>query len=188
MCRCYTNHALDQFLEHLIEIGIERIIRIGGQSKSKVLEGKNLRVVSQGEAKTKSERYQVAKTYEELSNKEQLINKALSSLHATQKRPDWTNLKSHIQWRYPRIYSQFSRFDEDGFEMVGKDPFEAWSQGKGQPLDESNATHETIATSQGLINTATRNVHSLSRHERRHLVEFWVQEIHENQTDRLFEL
>jgi hypothetical protein len=68
---------LDQFLEHLIEIGIERVIRIGGQSKSKVLEGKNLRVVSQGEAKTKSERYQVAKTYEELSNKEQLINKAL---------------------------------------------------------------------------------------------------------------
>lgn len=71
--------------------------------------------------------------------------------------------------------------------MVGKDPFEAWSQGIGQRLDESNATHETIATSQSLINTAARNVHSLSRHERRHLVEFWVQEIHENQTDRLFE-
>jgi hypothetical protein len=179
---------LDQFLEHLIEIGIERIIRIGGQSKSIVLDGKNLRVVSQGEAKTKSERYQVAKAYTELENKEKLINKALSSLHATQKRPDWTNLKSHIQWRYPRIYSQFSRLDEAGWEVVGKDPFEAWSDLKGRSLDESNATHDTIATSQYLINTATGDVHSLSRYERRRLVEFWVKEIHESQTDQLFEL
>ena len=30
--RCYTNHALDQFLEHLINTGIRKIIRIGGQS------------------------------------------------------------------------------------------------------------------------------------------------------------
>jgi len=83
-------------LEHLIEIGIEKIIRIGGQSKSKILEGKNLCVVSQGEAKTKSERYLVAKSYEELGNKERLITKVLGSLYATQKRPDWANLRTYL--------------------------------------------------------------------------------------------
>ncbi len=30
----YTNHALDQFLEDLIEHGIESIVRMGGNSKS----------------------------------------------------------------------------------------------------------------------------------------------------------
>jgi hypothetical protein len=39
---CYTNHALDQFLEGLVP-ATDRIVRIGGQSKSKVLEGFNLK-------------------------------------------------------------------------------------------------------------------------------------------------
>jgi hypothetical protein len=179
---------LDQFLEHLIEIGIKKIIRIGGQSKSKILEGKNLRIVSQGEAKTKSERYLVAKSYEQLENKERLITTVLGSLHATQKRPDWANLKTHLQRRYPRIFSQFSRFDEDGFKTVGKEPFEVWNQGtKGKAIDESNALDDTITTYQELVHNANRNVHGLSTLERRRLVELWVQEIHENKTDELFE-
>ncbi|KAL2168166.1 hypothetical protein VTG60DRAFT_334 [Thermothelomyces hinnuleus] len=43
---CYTNHALDQFLKHLLDVGIHKIIRIGGQSRAEELEGKNLRVFS----------------------------------------------------------------------------------------------------------------------------------------------
>jgi hypothetical protein len=39
---CYTNHALDQFLEGLVP-ATNRIVRIGGQSKSKVLEDFNLK-------------------------------------------------------------------------------------------------------------------------------------------------
>ncbi|XP_069677368.1 NFX1-type zinc finger-containing protein 1-like [Periplaneta americana] len=39
---CYTNHALDQFLEGLIGV-TNKIVRIGGQSKSKVLEEFNLK-------------------------------------------------------------------------------------------------------------------------------------------------
>ncbi|TGO38884.1 hypothetical protein BHYA_0065g00190 [Botrytis hyacinthi] len=34
---CYTNHALDQFLEHLVQFGIEKVIRIGGQSNRRSL-------------------------------------------------------------------------------------------------------------------------------------------------------
>ncbi|EPE32162.1 P-loop containing nucleoside triphosphate hydrolase [Glarea lozoyensis ATCC 20868] len=121
---CYTNHALDQFLEHLIEIGIDKIIRIGGQSKSSLLEGKNLRVVAQGEAKTKSEGYLLAQSYRRLDEDQQQINSLLGLLHATKKKPEWVNLKHHIERRHPRIFTQFSRFDEDGFETVGKEPFQ----------------------------------------------------------------
>jgi len=43
MCVCYTNHALDQFLEALLDKGIQEIVRIGSRSKSKRLEQYNLR-------------------------------------------------------------------------------------------------------------------------------------------------
>jgi hypothetical protein len=179
---------LDQFLEHLTEIGIKKIIRIGGQSKSTILEGKNLRIVSQGEAKTKSEGYLVAESYKQLEIDERRITTVLGSLYATQKGPAWANLKTHVQRKYPRIFSQFSRFDEDGFETMGKEPFEVWNQGmKGKALEERNASDEIITTSQELIHNATRNVHGLSTHERRRLVELWVHEIHENKTEELFE-
>ncbi len=36
LCVCYTNHALDQFLEALLAKGITSIVRIGGRSKSQV--------------------------------------------------------------------------------------------------------------------------------------------------------
>jgi hypothetical protein len=180
---------LDQFLEHLVGIGIEKIIRIGGQSKSEILEGKNLRIVSQGEAKTNSERYLVAKTYEGLDEKEQLITKVLGSLHAMQKKPNWASFKSHLQKNHLGIYSQFSRFDEDGFEIVGRDPFEVWIQGVNvKPFDKvSHAQDETMATYQDLVHAATQNVYHLSTLERCRLVKEWLQEIYESKTDQLFE-
>jgi hypothetical protein len=39
---CYTNHALDQFLEGLLQFE-DNIVRIGGQSKSDALKERNLR-------------------------------------------------------------------------------------------------------------------------------------------------
>ncbi len=34
LCVCYTNHALDQFLEGLMDAGIEKIVRAGSRCKS----------------------------------------------------------------------------------------------------------------------------------------------------------
>lgn len=42
LCVCYTNHALDQFLEARLDKGITDIVRIGSRSKSKRLENYNL--------------------------------------------------------------------------------------------------------------------------------------------------
>lgn len=39
---CYTNHALDQFLEGMLKF-TQRIVRVGGQSRSEVLKNYNLR-------------------------------------------------------------------------------------------------------------------------------------------------
>ena len=39
---CYTNHALDQFLEGIIAFGERNVIRVGGRSNSECLKSKNL--------------------------------------------------------------------------------------------------------------------------------------------------
>ncbi|KAJ3021022.1 hypothetical protein HKX48_009341 [Thoreauomyces humboldtii] len=56
LCVTYTNHALDQFLEDLIEAGIDQddVIRIGGRSQSNVLAYRNLTSLLY-RAKTKEE-------------------------------------------------------------------------------------------------------------------------------------
>ena len=187
--RCYTNHALDQFLEHLIEIGVEKVIRIGGQSKSVLLEGKNLRLVSQGEAKTKSEGYVLGSTYHELEGQEKLVRSTLGSLHGTQKRPSWANLKNHLRSRHRRIFSQFSRIDKDGFEAVGPDPFDAWAK-QTVPAHSQRAvpTSSSPMAMEQMQARANKDVHSIPLHERHHLVEHWIEEIRKDKTDELYEL
>jgi hypothetical protein len=51
---CYTNHALDQFLESLLDKGIEEIVRIGSKSKSKRLEPYNLFELSRSQGHGRS--------------------------------------------------------------------------------------------------------------------------------------
>lgn len=48
---CYTNHALDQFLEGVLEV-TNNIVRLGSQSKSKILEPYNLKCM-RGRMKSK---------------------------------------------------------------------------------------------------------------------------------------
>lgn len=43
LCVCYTNHALDSFLEDMLEKGVTDMVRIGGGSKSPKLERYQLR-------------------------------------------------------------------------------------------------------------------------------------------------
>jgi hypothetical protein len=48
LCVCYTNHALDQFLEHLIDTGVvplSRVVRVGGRSRSEKLSTRTLHAI-----------------------------------------------------------------------------------------------------------------------------------------------
>lgn len=116
---CYTNHALDQFLEHLIAVGIEKVIRIGGHSPSQVLEGKNLRLISRNEVKTGVERYIVGKSHSDMEGQERIIKSKLQVIKNLQKR-NWISFNTHLGYRYPQVHSQFSNLDSEGFNTCGK--------------------------------------------------------------------
>jgi hypothetical protein len=185
--RCYTNHALDQFLEHLVETGINKIIRIGGQSKSTTLEGKNLRLVSKEETKTKSEGYLLAMNYKALEASEEFISRQLGYLHSAQKRLGWDSIRRHLASDYPRIHAQFARVDDDGFKAVGRNPFDIWAS--DNLAAQLGMPRETGAqpTLQELLLAARQNVHRLSSQDRRRLIEHWMEEMREAGTDQVFE-
>src|SRR5262249_7388422 len=64
LCICFTNHALDQFLEHLVDdkiVKLDGIVRIGGRSRSEKIVGRSLHQLSEF---SKHEGYRWAKLKE----------------------------------------------------------------------------------------------------------------------------
>src|ERR1700744_3180591 len=107
-------------------MGVEKIVRIGGQSQSSLLEDHNLRKISQTETKTRSKRYLLARHYEALDDEAGRIKADLGRIHGVLQRGNWSSLQHHLQRKYPRIGAQFRQVDEEGFKAVGRHPFELW--------------------------------------------------------------
>ncbi len=126
-------------------------------------------------------------TYKALDEHQKAIKKLLRTLQASRKVCDWAFIQRYLLKGHPRIHNQFSRFDEDGFEKVGRDPFDIWCADNGLALFESTKDVANESIEQLLIQ-ATDNVHSLVLPQRRRLVAFWTQDIRSETTDRLFEL
>ncbi|KAG8674221.1 hypothetical protein FPOAC1_000185 [Fusarium poae] len=93
---CYTNHALDQFLKHLLEVGISRIIRIGGRSAAPELDGLNLRVVGQDTARTVTERMNLAASFRQLEMSSRTASEAATSLYLARNGRRWDFLKEFL--------------------------------------------------------------------------------------------
>ncbi|EWZ86614.1 hypothetical protein FOWG_10174 [Fusarium oxysporum f. sp. lycopersici MN25] len=114
---CYTNHALDQFLKHLLDVGIDAIIRIGGRSVAEELDGKNLRTVSRETPKTRVEAQILGEAYSKQESSLESASYALGTLVKARRGASWEGLEQHLQFKYPLIYRQLGRVDDEGFEM-----------------------------------------------------------------------
>ncbi|KAJ4367471.1 hypothetical protein N0V83_007054 [Neocucurbitaria cava] len=178
---CYTNHALDQFLEHIMKAGFRKVIRVGGQSKSDMLEGHNLRDITQTEGKTKPESWQSAMAYKALEECARDAKAILGRLRNT-KHGEWQALRKHILQKYRPIYEQFKETDDEGFTMSGRHPFDIWKPTKGPTGPEASTSQEVITR---LMKKAAGDVHSLTHDERCALIFFWVEEIRFDQVAQL---
>lgn len=133
--------------------------------------------------RTKYEGYLLATTYKTLEESEKSITKQLRYLNSGQKRLDWTSLQRHLANKYPRIHAQFNKFDDDGFEVFGRHPFDIWMADK-IPTGSEEERHSTV---EELLCHATQNVHSIDITDRCRLVEHWKAEMWEVGADRIFE-
>jgi hypothetical protein len=105
-----------------------------------------------------------------------------------QENQDWVKIKSHLANKHPRIHSQFARIDNDGFEIVGRDPFDVWMSNKS-PAESTGCVETGSFSSIGtLLLLAARSAFSLPLIDRRRLVEYWKEEMRDDTIDTVFEL
>lgn len=163
LCVCYTNHALDQLLEHLLDDGIGNIIRIGSRSKSERLQALNLRVVSQQGDRTKAEKRDLYTMGQELDVLAAGIEDSLRAL-STSNSPN--TLKKYLAKSFPTHHTMLFGLNEDGWETVDKPQAIIRKWLEGGSYDSSRCRDIEILRETELF--------TMSNAERRELHQYWV--------------
>lgn len=145
LCVCYTNHALDQFLEHLYDAGERKLVRIGGFSKSEKLQPYQVRTLARTKnSLTRDASRRMGSIIAQLHE----CNEQMQGLIEKLKQPlKWDSPEGGCEellcFQYPNIYKYFTMLedDEEKFTVVGKGNkaispstlFENWKNGMSCP-------------------------------------------------------
>ncbi|KAI1771545.1 P-loop containing nucleoside triphosphate hydrolase protein [Hypoxylon cercidicola] len=115
LCVCYTNHALDQLLEHLWHGGVKQIIRIGSRSKSSILTDLNIRNIGKDVDRTRSEKKSSWQTATTLTQAEVAMKNYLTGLRST---TIAQRVKENIKTQAPQFYDAIFGTEGDGWTTV----------------------------------------------------------------------
>lgn len=146
LCVCYTNHALDQFLEHMLATGENRLVRIGGRSKSETLGGYNLRNLSRRNQDTEGFcQRRIKQVTAQLFDLKKYIESDIELLKAP---VQWSQIRDFLLSDEPETFDFLQAPNmEDGFNIIGpngkviEDSFlwDCWR--KGDPLPSWTMPH-----------------------------------------------
>ncbi|KAG5958470.1 hypothetical protein E4U58_005363 [Claviceps cyperi] len=169
LCVCYTNHALDQLLEHLLDKGIEKVMRIGSRSKSERMVSLNLTNIVQGFDKTKSERHEIGHAIGEIKR---VCQDTVSSLRELAVSRSTATIKDYLQSFHPRHFLElFPPSGEDGWITVS-------NQKQSSAIDNwLGSGREELFKSRPVQDLENTNLWEMSSFERGILFEHWLQEI-----------
>ena len=170
--RCYTNHALDQFLEQLVEDGVDQLIRLGSRSKSTILQPLNIRAVSQRIQRTRTEKDNLWIYRRRLTDD---ADEADALLKAMKHADTWQSIEAYLQTHHPRHYSEL--FGEhnaqwDTAKTRKKDIIQRWLR-KGPAASNGAFTERPLS----IRSLQQSTLSELSRPERAMLHDRWVEDI-----------
>ncbi|KAF6823339.1 nf-x1 finger and helicase domain-containing protein [Colletotrichum plurivorum] len=131
VCVCYTNHALDQLLEHLVDGGVKNIVRIGSRSKSERLGPVNLRQVVKDMTRTKMEGKALFESIEALNSDASYV---LRRLEAYQFLNTNERIWQHLDTHHPRQCN----------ELFGHGQYEDDDEEEEEDEDENNEGWQTL--------------------------------------------
>ncbi|CAG7918432.1 unnamed protein product [Penicillium olsonii] len=167
LCVTYTNHALDQLLEALLDHKVtSQIVRVGSQSKSEKLEEFSLHKVSRQDLKTKGEKRELWSTSEKLSSYE-LEFQAIG----LERDISIDNLRAHMKQRHVHHYNQL-------FLGVSPSSMESW-------IDRGVRSHLTPRSTVELENV---DASDMTWQERLNMFNQWRKECRENVNYRVTKL
>jgi len=186
LCVCYTNHALDQFLEDLISNGVtdSDIIRIGGSGKvSDRIKPLTLQEQSKNNPGKRVIPFRLQKMLNEEADELQIeIEKEQNDLQALAS-PLWSTIKDYLEnhFDYRHYLAAFELPPAPkGFHVVGKKNklmspellWKRWIQGKNRPPT---------------VSLANTKAWELKKDDRVQLLQTWLSDIKEPTIDKLVE-
>eukprot|EP00536_Pseudo-nitzschia_multiseries_P007577 jgi/Psemu1/195979/e_gw1.180.79.1 len=131
LCVCYTNHALDQFLEHLIDAGETSIVRLGARTKSDKIEKYQLRSLARLKSRSDGE---VNNTIKRIDAQRYKLREELEErLKQIESTVTWSapngGVNGVLREDFPDEHDFLSiPVDNSGFQLVGQ-------KGKGMKKD-----------------------------------------------------
>ncbi|KAL3469205.1 P-loop containing nucleoside triphosphate hydrolase protein [Aspergillus californicus] len=179
---CYTNHALDQFLEDLLDIGIDssEIVRLGSKSSTRTA---HLSLSAQGSNFSRSSASW--RIIDELKNKVNELNGSFAAAFNAYSAFKLTagTLIEFLEFEESEFYDAFTPPEqEDGMTLVGEKGktvtahylFDRWSQGKGHSLPSLDH-----------LSSAARQVWEISKSARQTKINEWTQKLLEEQVENV---
>jgi hypothetical protein len=168
ICVCYTNHALDQLLEHLVKDGMMQVIRLGTRSKSDLLQNLTIHHVREGIVPTKTEKHDRWEHNRDIGETLREIEVILSGLNNPN---SWTNIQAHLMGTHEQHFDELfgKGVDEEGFHEVKGNKFrvvESWL--KGAP--------KKLASSRPVAQLSVISLKEMSTSERTALHKYWIEQ------------
>ncbi|KAI3554849.1 hypothetical protein CABS03_08287 [Colletotrichum abscissum] len=181
MCVCYTNHALDQLLEHLLDGGVQNIIRIGSRSKSDRLAPVNLRAVARDMTRTAAESRALYKSVETVDGDTEQIRGTLSDFIFSR---DNEKIRLHLAQHYPAQHEELMgptlpNFDDE------KERWQTVDYSRGNVFKKWLAGGAPTNTTRPLRRLRQLKLADLYHQERILLYQEWLDEVLRGEIDSL---
>ncbi|CAG8179548.1 unnamed protein product [Penicillium salamii] len=167
LCVTYTNHALDQLLEALLDNKVtSQIVRVGSQSQSEKLEQFSLHAISRLDLKTKGEKGEIRSISEKLSSYEHEFHSIDLQRHVS-----IDQIRRHVQQHHIHHYKEL-------FQATNPSTIESWVDSGVQNNAQPRST------------TELENVHvsDMSGQERLKIYNRWYRECRGNMDRRVTKL
>ncbi|KAF9982115.1 hypothetical protein BGZ75_006502 [Mortierella antarctica] len=121
VCICYTNHALDQFLEHLLDEKITSIARIGSRSKSERLDSYNLESMMRLE-ENRGKGFQVRQELYNVRDQRKVVAEEIIKLETALRSEylAWEYIGSFLIITNPNMWEQFE-YENNGLSFGNED-------------------------------------------------------------------
>jgi hypothetical protein len=186
LVNCYTNHALDQFLEDLMEIGIPQseMVRIGGKSTTRTAP-LSLQTLarSSGARRTRGDWLEV----DTLRSRQAVLSSTLTTAYtAFKSNPNYETILEHLRFEHLDYAAAFAvPVSSDNSTVVGK---------KGKAVDScyllKRWSHgEDAGVFKGSHNIkAASNIWRIDRAARTDIFQTWKREILQEQAEHIHDL
>lgn len=215
LCICYSDYALDQFLENLLNEGINRLVRIGSRSTER-LQQYNLYELVKVQFRTSTERAALNKAYKECDTTAKRLQKVDEDLQSPQ--PSVVSILNVVvtekeEQYYDLLHGCCMALIDDQSNAVGDQPttiednYLLWSSCRDlQQIEKENTSRKKKwrngragpssgpallplpNTNRPLNELRHARLWMMSRRERKRLVEFWVDEVEKEIQTRHMEL